>query len=132
MRARLLLTFTLLLGLGCTDGSGPLVTDRPSIRVEERFGQLVLINDWHRPVYAMVADVREGDDFNSQLCIVQECVEVAVGDARAYDVEAILDGSRTGTVRVFTWGVYSLPSPDAPDRGPVNVLEVKVGSPFTR
>lgn len=132
MRARLLVTFTLMLGSGCTDGAGPLETQRPSIRVEERFGQLVLINDWHRPVYAMVADVRHGEDFGAQLCVVQECVEVGVDDAHAFDVKAILGGRETGSVRVFTWGTVTLPSPDAPDRGPVNVIEVRIDPLFFR
>jgi hypothetical protein len=132
MRARLLLTFTLLLGLGCTESTGPQQTERPAFRVEERFGRLVLINDWYRPIYAMVADVREGEDFNAQLCVVQECVEIPVGDSRVFDYEAILGGDPRGSVRVFVWGQITLASPDAEPRGTVVVREFQVGSPFAR
>lgn len=132
MRARLLLTVTLLLGLGCTSSTEPQVTERPAFRVEERFGRLVLINDWYRPIYAMVADVREGEDFNAQLCVVQECVEIPVGDSQVFDYEAILGGESRGQVRVFVWGQVTLQTPDAEPRGAVIVRQVEVGSRFIR
>jgi hypothetical protein len=132
MNARLLLAFTLLLGLGCAESTGPLQTERPAFRIEERFGRLVLINDWYRPIYAMVADAREGEDFNEQLCIVQECVEIPVGESEVFDYQSILGGESTGEVRVFVWGLVTLPSPDAEPRGAVRVDVVKVGSPFAR
>lgn len=132
MNARLLLTFTLLLGLGCTESTGPRQTERPAFRTEERFGRLVLINDWYRPIYAMVADVREGEDYQAQVCVVQECVEIPVGASHVFDYQSILGGDPRGAVNVFVWGHITLPSPDAEPRGLVIVRRVQVGSPFLR
>jgi hypothetical protein len=132
MRARLLLTFTLLLGLGCTSSTEPQVTERPAFRVVERFGQLVLINDWYRPIYAMVADVREGEDFNAQLCVVQECVEIPVGESHVFDYKSILSGDSRGVVRVFVWGEYWVAIPGERPTGAIQVRQFEVGSPFAR
>lgn len=132
MNARLLLTITLLLGLGCTESTGPQQTERPAFRTEERFGRLVLINDWYRPIYAMAADVREGEDYQAQVCVVQECVEIPVGESHVFDYQSILGGDPRGVVNLFVWGQITLPSPDAEPRGLVIVRRVEVGSPFLR
>ena len=132
MRARLLLTFTLLLGLACTSSTEPQVTERPAFRVEERFGRLLLINDWYQPLHAMVADVDENGNYSDQLCTVEACVAIAVGDAHAFDYEAILDGRKSGTVRLFTWWEYTVAGTDSVRRGVVRVDELKVGPALPR
>lgn len=132
MRARLLLTFTLLLGLGCTESTGPLDTERPAFHVEERLGSVLLINDWNRPIYATVVDDREGQVAWADMCVVQECVRIPVGDSRAFDPRTILGGDRSGSVRVLVYGNYSYPDPDPTPAGPIVLRVYKVGSPFAR
>lgn len=130
MRRSSLLALPFLAALGCGEGTPTSINGRPTLRVEERFGQLAIINTSEYPLYTMPIDASDPREYLVQAGNDADYVLVQPGDARVVDPSTVLGGKPVGRVRVF----YFFDGSETPGIQRVVTMNVvaEVGRPTAR
>lgn len=129
MRRSSLFALLFVAALACGDGMPTSINERPTLRVEERFGQLAIINTSAYPLYTMPIDASDPRDYLVQAGNDADYVLVQPGGSRVVDPESIM-GKPVGRIRVF----YFFDGSAAPGIQRVVTMNVvaEVGRPTAR